>query len=276
MVIQRAGLLLNDRIQGLSGYEIYLLLLAIHFHDVGNIYGREQHETRILEVMEELGQSLDLDTPAKKTVARIAMTHGGKINGSRDTISHLPATEYLQAMEIRPTLIASILRFADEIADDHSRAARFLLDADLLPKENEAFHHYSKCLQPVAVEGTTLIWKFDLPKEWATRTFFKENDNCASGLSRVYLYDELLRRVRKCLCELEYCSRFASPFIYLNSIRAIIQVHLSRVINPVFEDDIRMRIKGYPRTSHARIRDLLDRQPKAPTGRVLRQRLEGS
>ena len=38
-VIQRAGLILGDRIEELIGYEIFILLLAIHFHDIGNIYG---------------------------------------------------------------------------------------------------------------------------------------------------------------------------------------------------------------------------------------------
>ena len=38
MVIQRASLLLGKNISRLSGYETFLLLLAIHFHDVGKAF----------------------------------------------------------------------------------------------------------------------------------------------------------------------------------------------------------------------------------------------
>src|SRR5262249_41084339 len=39
----------------LSAYEAYLLVMAIQFHDVGNIFGRAGHETRSGEVMQQLG-----------------------------------------------------------------------------------------------------------------------------------------------------------------------------------------------------------------------------
>ena len=42
-VIQRASSLLAHPSQSfpqISAYEVYILLLAIHFHDVGNIFGR--------------------------------------------------------------------------------------------------------------------------------------------------------------------------------------------------------------------------------------------
>ena len=46
-VIRRASELAFAPDPVLSPYEVYILLLAIHFHDVGNIFGRERHEQRI-------------------------------------------------------------------------------------------------------------------------------------------------------------------------------------------------------------------------------------
>jgi metal-dependent HD superfamily phosphatase/phosphodiesterase len=54
MVIQRAGLLLNDNINKLSEFEIFIFLLATHFHDVGNILGREKHEEKIMDIMQKV------------------------------------------------------------------------------------------------------------------------------------------------------------------------------------------------------------------------------
>ena len=61
----------------LTGYEIYLLLISIHFHDVGNIQGREQHEEKIAEIIEGMGEILPLDTAEKGFVTSIATAHGG-------------------------------------------------------------------------------------------------------------------------------------------------------------------------------------------------------
>ena len=45
-VIRRASdLLCGDSF--LTPYESYILLLSIHFHDVGNVFGREKHEKKI-------------------------------------------------------------------------------------------------------------------------------------------------------------------------------------------------------------------------------------
>lgn len=52
MVIQNAGKLVGDmQYKRLNGYEIYLLLLAIHFHDVGNVCGRQEHEKKIDDII---------------------------------------------------------------------------------------------------------------------------------------------------------------------------------------------------------------------------------
>ncbi|RJP34199.1 MAG: hypothetical protein C4527_02825 [Candidatus Omnitrophota bacterium] len=273
MVIQRAGLILQGRIEDLSGYEIYLLLLAIHFHDVGNIYGRDDHEHRIFEVMEELGTLLPLDSPSKKYVAKIAMAHGGKINDSKDTISTLLMSDYLQGMHIRPALIAAILRFADEIADDHTRACRFLNKTKQIPPRNEVFHRYSECLQQAAIDGNTLILKFDLSMEKALKTCSKENKQSSRGYSKVFLYDEILERLKKCLCELEYCARYSRPFIQINSIRAEIEVHASNILNPLYKDSILLRLCGYPDMRNKPICDLLEKQPLAMNGQELKHQI---
>ena len=271
MVIERAGMLIGSNIDYLTGYEIYLLLLAIHFHDVGNIGGREEHEKRIFEVMEALGPLLSLETPVKKHIALIAMAHGGKINGTKDTISSLNFGDHLQGKLIRPALLAAILRFSDEIADDLTRASRFLYDVDSVPLKNQIFHRYSKCLQPVGIEGDTLILKFDLPLDYAVKTSSKENKKTSRGYSQVFLYDEILHRSKKCLCELEYCSRYFRELIRLTSIRADIVVHKPRELHPVYDDSILFRLSGYPNTTTKDISTLVQNPPRAANGRELRR-----
>jgi len=77
MVMDKANSLLAKQKSDLIGYELYILLLSIHFHDLGNILGRSEHEKKIDEVIEKLGESLPLDMVEKSFVSAIAMAHGG-------------------------------------------------------------------------------------------------------------------------------------------------------------------------------------------------------
>lgn len=274
MVIQRAGLILGDKINDLTGFEIFLLLLAIHFHDVGNIMGREKHEERIFEIMSQLGEALPLDTPTKKYIAQIAMAHGGSYNGNKDTISCLQESEYLHGIRIRPSLLASILRFSDEISDDFTRASRFILKNNQVPPGNKVFHEYSKCLQPAAVNGNTLILKYDLTRELAIKETSKLDSSTEHGWRQIFLYDEILNRLTKCLCELEYCKKYSYGFINLSSILADITVHKENRLNPIYHDSIRLRLSGYPTSIYTDITQLCENKPKVTSGEEMKKYLE--
>src|SRR5258706_8376888 len=49
-VIQRASDLVTVDTCDLTPYEVYILLCAIHFHDVGNMFGRKEHELNSKEI----------------------------------------------------------------------------------------------------------------------------------------------------------------------------------------------------------------------------------
>lgn len=264
MVIQRAGLILGDRIEGLGGYEIFLLLLAIHFHDVGNIFGRDEHEKKIFEVMEKL--KLPFDNAVNRQICDIAMAHGGYINKNKDTIIYLPTEDYLNGIKIRPSLLAAILRFSDEIADEKTRASRFLNELNEIPPGNQVFHDLSNCMQSPAVNGDTLILKFDIPYNLAITKTTKLNDK--KGIDEIYLYDEIINRLRKCIVELEYCRKYSHGFILLNSIQAAITVYYPESSRK-YSDSIRLRLSGYPETNKC-IEDLCESPIKAKDGEQMK------
>jgi hypothetical protein len=134
-VIQRASRLAESPGCDLSAYEVYVLLVGIHLHDVGNIFGRDEHELKSDEIMEQLGPLLGDDTGEKFAIHKIAAAHGGRVNGNKDKIRALSETDSLLGQDIRPRLLAALLRFADELADDRTRAARFLIDMGRIPQE---------------------------------------------------------------------------------------------------------------------------------------------
>ena len=161
-VVQRTTDLLRDSGCKLSAYEGYILLSAILFHDVGNIFGRKNHEARAWEIMNRLGSLAGTDTLEKKTIIKIALVHGGAFNGSKDTIGQLQERDDILNKPVRKRLLAALLRFGDELADDYSRASRYMLDAGMIPTDSQIYHRYSDSLKSVRVEDGEVRLRFNL------------------------------------------------------------------------------------------------------------------
>ena len=239
MVIERAMLLLEEKADKLKGYEIFFLLLAIHFHDVGNILGREAHEEKISNIFDALGDKFPLDSATKRVIIDISMAHGGYHDGDKDTLGFLPELTYVDGIPIRISLIASILRFSDEIADDKNRTSDFLRTVGAIPDKNRIFHEYSRSLEPPVREGNTLLLEYNIRNDLVDKRFSKLD-------SDVYLYDEILERIQKCLCELDYCKRYSQGFISLTCISVTINVYGDREWKSIYKDQFQLRVIGYP------------------------------
>ncbi len=86
-------------------------------------------------------------------IRNIAAAHGGKgSKGDKDTIRKLAETDALLGEEIHPRILAALLRFSDELADDRSRAARFALATGQLPAKSQVYHRYANALQSWMVQ----------------------------------------------------------------------------------------------------------------------------
>ena len=210
----------------LTPYEVFLLALAIHFHDVGNMYGREGHEQRIYEEMQRIGP-LAIPNHQKIIISRIAACHGGKVEGSKDTIKSLPdGWERDGEAMYRPRLLAAALRLADELADEHSRADNYgLMRPGDLPATCLLFHKYAEGLRvaidPLAgfISLTFSLYTDDL------RAPFKKPVK-GGGVVDQYLLDEIYERTLKTYSEMQYCGRYMRALdTRLNEVRVEIEVY---------------------------------------------------
>lgn len=250
-VIQRAGLLLDYEGSHpgyeLSPFEIYLLLIAIHFHDLGNMLGREDHEKRIELMMGAVSSHLG-DETEKKFIRNIAAVHGGEIDGDKDTISYLNLSEPVNGKDVRPQLLAAILRFADELSDDSLRATRILQALKVIPKESEIFHKYASCLHSVMVRhGDKLVdLCFNIHvKDLVVKFGKKEKDGT---ISSVFLIDEIFKRTVKTHLERVYCSRHMFPAVDVRAVCVKIEFSKDNEHPGVQLPQIAYRLeeRGYP------------------------------
>jgi len=228
-VIQRASALLDDhseKFPRLTSYEVFLLLMAIHFHDVGNLYGREEHEKKASEVMDIVAEMAKLNVIERRTILRIARAHGGKLNGDSDTISVLPPKETINSQSIRTQSLAAILRFADELADDSSRAHAAMEKLGVISKGSEVFHAYASALHSVQVKPHEHVVNlgFAFHRNDAERTFGKQGKG---KLKHVYLLDEIYDRTFKMHLERQYCMRFWPSTSRIDAIVVKIEVYES-------------------------------------------------
>lgn len=275
-VMFHASEIIGDKLRYLSGYEIYLLLLAIHFHDLGNIYGREEHEEKIGEVIADLGKTFELDGVEREFVFAIAKAHGGYNNGDKDTIRYVNVDETCNTIRVRAKLLAAILRFADEISDDFTRAA---YESMKIPEQNEVFHLYSKVLEPVSIIGETIKFHFRIPYEYTQKCVGK-------GDKKVFLYDEILNRLTKCMRELEYCRRYANGFISITTLNVTIDF-MSEKNNLKIKERLsfRLNLLGYPSEKITSLENYLDTDeigsvacqkiPKYRSGEELKEAMKG-
>ncbi|MBD5131312.1 MAG: hypothetical protein HDT28_01765 [Clostridiales bacterium] len=238
----------------LNGYEIFLLLAAIHFHDIGNMSGRDQHEKKIADIMEKMGDALPLDTAEKGLVSEIATAHGGYVSedqSNKDTIRNISSDDHYGGVVIRPKSLAAILRFADEVSDDLYRSNPNGVHER---SDNSIFHAFSSSLEPISIIGETISFHFRIPYDLTQKTFEK-------GSEKFYLYDEIIDRMTKCMRELEYCKKYANGLIKITTIDVKIDF-LDK--NSQFQtiknagDSFRLTIHGYPNPKTSKLTDYLD------------------
>ncbi len=267
-VIDRASFMLGPK-PLLTPYETYILLSAIHLHDVGNVYGRVGHEAKHAEIITTAGSLLGTDPAEIRLIQQIAAAHGGKDDRGNplDTIGGLMESDHFLTADVQVQALAGILRFADELADDSERAGRLALAIDRMPEEAALYHEYALSLHSVKVRPPekSVELRFNLDSKSACRVFVKDG-------SPRFLLDEIYDRTLKMHRELIYCSRYMRRLVWLDTINVKIDIFIHREnIHPWEVVPYSLREVGYPQRpmsiSHFTQQPHLD-------GATLRARLE--
>lgn len=214
----------------LEPYEVFIMLVSILLHDAGNIEGRKGHETKPLKIFHAMGPAACPDRLEAPCIANIAKAHGGKVrigenDSSKDTIGQprLKENDSYGSATYRSKLIAALVRFADEICEDRSRAARYLINNNSLPEKSKIYHLYAESVSSVGVDipSKSVHVKFEVYKSKAIKKFGKDING---NVKKVYLIDEISARLEKMFCELIYCRTFMYEVVDINKIRATIDI----------------------------------------------------
>jgi hypothetical protein len=249
VVIDRISKLINTADFIISGYEAYILLVAAQLHDTGHIKsGRESHEKLSNQIIEDLASRMGNETIEKSLIWKIAEAHGGrKANGKKDKIDDLLARDVVLFYEVHPQMLAAILRFADELADDYTRSSPYLLQSGGINKGSEIFHYYASVLHSIEIDhiGKQIKIFFTLNTEHLVNKYGK---SIKDEIEEVYLVDEIFERIYKMYMECLYCMRFVPYSIKIETIIARIDFIDKRSLQE-FRSPISIKLseRGYPR-----------------------------
>lgn len=256
-VISRASDIVKMFDFDLTPYEVFLLLMGIQLHDAGHIVnGRKDHEKNIAPIITQLFKTdtdvASIDTIEKKYIYSISRAHSGK----DDPIGKLDEKGQFCSDEFRLRLLASIIRFADELADDCLRASVFLVETDSksVGERSKIFHLYSKALASCNIirESREVLMVFVLDK-------VSIKEAITTPEADKYLIDEIYERSIKTFNECIYCNRFLPETVRIQTISVKItfvdEVTLTDFLDPI---SYRLEEKGYPTISKSSIFDMTD------------------
>lgn len=222
----------------LKPYEMFILLMAIQIHDAGHIYeGRDKHAENAHKLLNELNK-YTVTTPERVLINKIARAHSGK----NDPIGNLDEDTEISSIRVRTRLLAALLRFGDELADEYSRSSNYRLNENVISPKSMLFHAYSQSLYSFTprVSSHDVQMKFSLNKAMCIRTYKK-------GDKDIYLLDEIYCRTTKTFLECMYYNRFVPSEVRLTKISVIISFNDEESYQEFYKS-IKYRIeeKGYP------------------------------
>jgi hypothetical protein len=161
----------NDSKTALNANELYFLVLAILFHDLGNIFGRKNHNQRLQEAYDFARGSVSSLLPEKRHLLNIVEAHCGQTrDGSHNTIGALDSEGAFRKERLDCQRVAAILRLADELAEGKQRTSIFVQKHFPLPTDNQVYHDYANVTE-VCIDrgGARLVLTYNIevcPEVW--------------------------------------------------------------------------------------------------------------
>lgn len=207
-VVEIAGKLIKDNYNDyLNEFELFFLLSAIRLHDIGNVMSRVEHEKNVLSCLKKFGVNHELGHTNLKICSDISQAHSGRASdGDKDTIKDLTDKhKHSDNVFIRMQLLASILKFADELDEGIHRTYENLLENNVIKEENKIYHVYSACVDETKIllnDGVIEI-NFYIKNEYNNKYKVNQDEKIA-----IKIFDTIKERLVKLEKERRYYMRY--------------------------------------------------------------------
>lgn len=141
-----------------NGVELYFLALSILFHDVGNIHGRKDHDKKVTDSYNKIRNNDSHFNQERRLILKAVGAHcGTSSKGDKDTLIELEENSHLFSHPLRLRELASVLRFADELAEGPQRTSDYMIEKSKFSKKSRIYHEYAQITRPFVDRGGSRI-----------------------------------------------------------------------------------------------------------------------
>jgi hypothetical protein len=187
----------------ISGADLYILCISAVFHDVGNLYGRKEHNKKIDEIYSHCKGNA-IDRQEQKAIGFIVGAHTGQAkDGSTDTLKVLDENFSLFKNKISLRKNAAVLRLADELAEGPQRTSLFMQTHGGYGTDSLIYHHYANVVQ-IHIDRNlgriSALYNINL--------VFNDNVKIDTGEDFIEFRDFIFKRFNKLDQERKYCKHY--------------------------------------------------------------------
>lgn len=230
-------LLLNP--QGLSSLEIYLLLTAVIWHDIGMISGRAGHEKEVSDIISKVGDGLLSDPGYRRIVEEIIKAHSGKSGLEGPRWDEKLPTPSGGVQSVFPRALAAIVRFADEISENRSRINQ-VGRADVA-NDHRIYWEYANCIPVSDPEPNRerVMIKIEIDSDLIAERFICDDRHAQNAIAddgTISLIEYIICRLQKMNNERAYCKARFDRFSAIQEITARITIIKDHHRLPAYDD----------------------------------------
>ena len=213
----------------LSQYELFLSMMAVLYHDIGILRGRDGHAAMSAELLSKDKEPLIFDEIDREFISSIVLSHSSSVD-----ITACPEDQSLKGYNVRPRQLAALVRLADELDEDIRRGDPALREKLDLPQASEFYWDFNSRIRGVNIDHTR--------REIVFNVSFLPADATSAGLSEGDSFVNLFfRKIVKINNERVYCNRFLQPSLKMLQIRVTLQpiqgTELTKVSELVLTDN---------------------------------------
>jgi len=226
----------GDLPMALSIEDIYILLCAALWHDVGMLVDRDDHGRHLIKFATEI-QRYVKDQKVTQCIYDVACAHGSNKKFD-DCVNFVPLNFYGKHVDVSKKTLAALLRIADEISEDQNRITKTQEVFDAIPTENRVFWEHAASISYSRYRNhkINLVYSVDIDK------VFKKY-SCPDG-KKITLYRFIIQRVCKIINEMIMCAPLFSSICRIDALHLTIQFQRQRnwiceEVVKEFSEDIR-------------------------------------
>lgn len=215
--VRNESLRRGDIPSALSSEDIFVLLSAALWHDVGMLISRGDHARHLINYSSEI-KKFTYDDTVTQTIYDIACAHGSN-KKFEDCTNFIPLNFYGNDVNVSKKTLAALLRIADEISEDNRRITKTKEVFSAIPDENKVFWEHAASISYSKYKNNriTIEYAVDIDKA------FKPYEFPNGRKKTITLYMFIINRICKIINEMIVCAPYFSTICRIDALSITIE-----------------------------------------------------